>query len=85
MAASVDPIEDATELIAMLGLTFPIGYGLDHMEFARQTGAFYEVRRSIIHATEFIIKGDGTLAGSVYSSGPAGRYNAASCLRLLGK
>ena len=85
IAASVDSKEDAESLVEMLGLTFSVGYGLDFMDFAQKTGAFYEVRRSIIHATEFIIKGDGTLAGSVYSSGPAGRYNAASCLRLLGK
>ena len=83
MAASVDSQEDAQELVEMLGLTFPVGYGLDHMEFATQTGAFYEVCRSIIHATEFMLKPDGALIGAVYSVNPIGRYRASDCLRMI--
>jgi len=83
MAVSVDSQEDAQELVDTLGLTFPVGYGLDHMEFATQTGAFYEVRRSIIHATEFMLKQDGTVLGAVYSVGPIGRYRASDCLRMI--
>lgn len=75
IAASVDSIEDAQELVSTLGLTFPVAYGLRHLEFAEQTGAFYEVRRSIIHATEFVIKADGSLLAAVYSTGPTGRYD----------
>ena len=68
----------------MLGLTFPIAYGLDYMAFAEKTGAFYEVRRSIIHATGFIVQRDGTVTHSVFASGPIGRLWAEDCLRVIG-
>lgn len=66
----------------MLGLTFPIGYGLDYLEFASKTGAFYEVRRQIIHATDFILRQDGTVTHAVYATGPVGRLWAEDCLRV---
>ena len=53
------------------------------MEFATKTGAYYEIRRSIIHATGFIIKPDGKLVHAVYSSGPIGRYAAIDCIRMI--
>ena len=83
VAFSVDSKADAQESMNTLGLTFPIGYGLDHIAFAKATGAFYEVRRSTIHATEFVLRKDGSLLGSVFSSGPAGRYDAKSVLRIV--
>ena len=67
----------------MLGLTFPVGYGLDHLAFAEKTGAFYEVRRSIIHATGFILRPDGVIANSVYASGPIGRFWSEDCMRVI--
>ena len=82
LAASVDDEADTRELIDMLGLTFPIGYGLDYLEFASKTGAFYEVRRQIIHATDFILRQDGTVAHAVYATGPVGRLWAEDCLRV---
>lgn len=84
MAASVDSKEDAQSLVNMLGLTFTVGYGLDFMDFAEKTGAFYEVRRSIIHATAFILRRDGTVAHAVYATGPVGRLSADNCIRILG-
>lgn len=83
IAFSVDSKEDAQESVDTLGLTFPVGYGLDHIAFAELTGAFYEVRRSIIHATEFILRKDGSILGSVFSSGPAGRYDVKAALRVI--
>lgn len=82
-AASVDPLEDAQESITDLGLSFPIGYGLDTMDFAQKTGAFYEIRRSILHATGFILKPDGEIQAAVYSTVNIGRYRAEDCLRYL--
>ena len=67
----------------MLDLTFPIGYGLDYLEFAAKTGAFYEVRREIIHATGFILRSDGSVVTSVYASGPIGRLWPEDCIRLI--
>jgi len=83
LAISVDSREDAQEMIETQGLTFPVGYGLDYKEFARLTGAFYEDRRGIIHATGFIIERGGTVVGAVYSSHAIGRYTATDCLRQL--
>ena len=68
----------------MLGLTFSVGYGLDFMEFTHSTGAFYEVWRSIIHATSFILRRDGTVAHAVYATGPIGRLTVDDCIRMLG-
>ena len=84
IAASVDSKEDAESLVEMLGLTFSVGYGLDFMDFAQKTGAFYEVRRSIIHATSFILRRDGTVAHAVYATGPIGRLTVDDCIRMLG-
>jgi peroxiredoxin len=84
IAASVDPLEEAEALIETMGLTFPVGYGLDYMTFAEQTGAFYEVRRSILHATDFLLKPDGTIVQAVYATGPIGRLWPEDCLRVTG-
>ena len=83
-AASVDVEQDARELIETLGLTFPIGYGLNYLEFASKTGAFYEVRREIIHATDFILRRHGTVAHAVYATGPVGRLWPEDCMRVIG-
>lgn len=83
MAASVDSQEDAKELVEKLGLTFPVGYGLNHLTFSEQTGAFYEVRRSIIHATGFILRPSGEVVSAVYSTNPIGRYQVDDSIRLL--
>jgi len=84
IAASVDSQEDAQAVVEMLGLTYSMGYGLDFMDFAQKTGAFYEVRRSIIHATSFILRQDGTVAHAVYATGPIGRLTVEDCIRNLG-
>lgn len=83
IAASVDPLEDAQESISTLGLTFPIGYGLDYMDFAQKTGAFYEIRREILHAAGFILKPDGEVQAAVYSTTNIGRYRAEDTLRYF--
>ena len=83
VAASVDSEEDTRELIDSLGITFSMGYGLDYLEFAAKTGAFYEIRREIIHATGFILRQDGTVATSGFASGPIGRLWVDDCLRVI--
>ena len=80
----MDSETDARELIDTLGLTYPLGYGLDYMDFASKTGAFYEVRREIIQATGFILRRDGIVAHALYASGPVGRLSADDCLRATG-
>ena len=83
MAVSIDSREDTKALVEKLELTFPVAYALDFMEFATKTGAYYETRRSIIHATGFIIRPSGKVVHAVYSSGPIGRFQAIDCLRSI--
>lgn len=83
LAASVDSLEDAIKTAGDLNLSFPVGYGLDAKEFSEATGAFWEEKRNIIHATEFIINPEGEVAYAVYSTGPIGRYKADDCIRLI--
>lgn len=53
------------------------------MESARSLGCFYEERRGILHATGFLLRPDGTIAVSCYSSGAIGRLEPDSALRLV--
>ena len=72
-AASTDPKEKAAETVAEHSLSFPVGYGLPLKETAGLLGAFYEEKRSILHATGFVVKPDRTIVVAQYSSGPIGR------------
>lgn len=69
-------------MVDSLGLTFPVGFGLSYLDVAEKTGAFYEVRRAIVHATGFLLNRDGTVAHAVYSTGPIGRFTTDDCLRM---
>jgi peroxiredoxin len=83
VAGSVDPIDKAKEMAEKLGITFPIGYGLNPEEVAKVTGAYYEKERKIIHATGFLLRPDKTIAVLCYSSGPIGRLAAKDVLNLV--
>lgn len=83
VAASTDPLEKATETVAELGLSLPVGYGLPLKPTAATLGAFYEERRSILHATNFLVKPDRTIAVALYSSGPIGRLVWQDVLALV--
>ena len=83
VAGSVDPIDKAKEMVEKLGITYPIGYGLNPEEVARVTGAYYERERKIIHATGFLLRPDKTIAVLCYSSGPIGRLAAKDVLNLV--
>ena len=81
LAASVDNHEDARRFAQETGATFPVAYGLDPERISELTGAFWETRRKILHATGFLIKPDGTLAHAVYAAGPIGRYTASDVIQ----
>lgn len=83
VAASTDPREKAAETVAEHSLTFPVGSGLPLKETARLVGAFYEEKRSILHATGFVVKPDHTIAVAQYSSGPIGRLVWQDVLSLV--
>jgi peroxiredoxin len=80
VAASVDPLDKATEVAAEL--SFPIGYGVTR-EMARMLGSWWEERRSIIQPSGFIVDAGGTIVASSYSDGPLGRFDAADVLRWV--
>lgn len=73
VAGSTDPQDKAAETVQEHRLTFPVAYGLPLEETAAKLGAFYDERRSVLHATGFVVKPDATIAVAQYSSGPIGR------------
>jgi len=83
IAASTDSEENTRELARRTGATFPLGYGLPLHETAASLGAYYEDRRSILHATGFLLRPDHTVAVATYSSGPIGRIAPDDVRRLV--
>jgi len=80
VALSVDPLDKARETVDKLQLIFPVAYGLEAPRDADKVGAFWEERRKIIHATNFIIDADKKVCDASYSIGPIGRITAADAL-----
>jgi peroxiredoxin len=80
VALSVDPLDKAKETVDKLQLTFPVAFGLEVPRDADKVGAFWEERRRIIHATNFILDSDQKICDASYSIGPIGRITAADAL-----
>lgn len=80
VALSVDPLDKARETVDKVQLTFPVAYGLEVPGDADKIGAFWEERRKIIHATNFIVDSDKKVIDASYSIGPIGRIVAADAL-----
>lgn len=88
MAASVDALEEARKTVTNQKLTYPVAYGLDYEDISRQTGAFIEHERKILHATGLVLKPDLTIQVAAYSTGPIGRLtpnDVTSLVRLVTK
>jgi peroxiredoxin len=83
VAGSVDQREKALETSEKLGLQYPIAYGMNPEEVSRITGAFYEAKRGIIHATGFLLRPGGSVEVACYSTGPVGRFVAKEILGLV--
>jgi peroxiredoxin len=81
-AASVDSEERARE-VADSGLSFPVAHGVTR-EDADRLGSWWEGRRNYIQPSEFVIRKDGRVISSTYSSAPIGRLDAADVVSLLG-
>jgi hypothetical protein len=77
---SVDPFDKARETVEKLQLTFSVAYGLEVPRDAEKVGAFWEERRKIIHATDFILDSDKRVVDACYSIGAIGRIIAADAL-----
>jgi peroxiredoxin len=80
IALSVDPFEKAKETVDKLGLTFSVAYALEVPRDAEKVGAFWEERRKIFHATDFILDSEKKVVDGCYSLGPIGRITAADAL-----
>src|ERR687892_2887762 len=80
VALSVDPLDKAKETVEKLQLAFPVAYGLEVPRDADKFGAFWEPRRKIIHATNFILDSDRKVCDASYSIGPIGRIVATDAL-----
>jgi peroxiredoxin len=83
IAASVDPLEKAKETVQKVGITYPVGYGLDAEAVSKATGAFYEPEKKFLHAAGFILRPDNKISVACYSTGPVGRFTAKDVLTLI--
>jgi peroxiredoxin len=83
VALSVDPLDKAREMAERVSATFTIGYGLKVPDDADKVGAYWEDRRKIIHATNFIIDSDRNITQACYATGPIGRIVAEDALRSI--
>lgn len=73
VAVSVDDEPTTAELVAKLGLSFPVGYGADAPAVAEATGAFVNSDPAFLQSTGFVLDPEGKVVVSVYSSGAIGR------------
>ena len=83
VALSVDPLDKAREMAERVRAGFSIAYGLKVPEDADKVGAYWEDRRKIIHATNFIIDSDKKITQACYATGPIGRIVAEDALRSI--
>jgi peroxiredoxin len=72
-ALSTDDEATTAELIAKLGLTFPIGHSADASAISAATGAFVNPEPAYLESTGFVLDPTGNVLVSVYSSGAIGR------------
>jgi peroxiredoxin len=73
VALSVDDEAATSELVAKIGLTFPVGHSADASAVAAATGAFVDPGRGFLQSTGFVLDPGGRVMVSVYSSGAIGR------------
>ena len=83
VALSVDPIEQAQQTVEKHNLTFPVLYGLDAHDIARKIGANVNENPLYLQATGFVLRPDGKIAVSVYSSGAIGRLVGTDTINFI--
>ncbi|BDP43840.1 peroxiredoxin (plasmid) [Deinococcus aetherius] len=82
-ALSADTEEEAQKTLTRHALTLPVAYGLNPGAVARSHGASTGEDGAYLQATGFVLRPDGTVALSLYSSGAVGRLNAADTLGFI--
>ena len=80
IAACAEPRDKVAEGTA--SLTYPVGFGVTK-EQALSCGAWWEDRRQIIQATNFVLNDQGKVLSATYSTGPVGRLEPADAVRFL--
>lgn len=70
-------------MVERVKATFPIAYGLEVPRDAEKVGAYWEERRKIIHATNFIIDTDKKVTQACFATGPIGRIVAEDALQSI--
>ena len=83
VGGSVDALDEARGTVQGEGLTYPILHTLPLLETAETLTAFYETRRSILHATGYVVRPDRRIAVVCYSTGPIGRLEPEDVLRAV--
>ena len=63
-------------------LQIPVAYGMTRADGDR-IGAWWEERRNHIHPSEFILRQDGRVLSSTYSSSPVGRMDPQETLTVM--
>ena len=82
-ALSVDDEATTADLIARLGLEFPVGHSADARAVAAATGAFISDDPLFIQSTGFVLNPAGEVVVSVYSSGAIGRLVPEDVIGLI--
>ena len=70
-------------MVERTGATFPVGYGLKVPEDADKVGAYWEERRGIFHATNFILGTERKVLQACFATGPIGRIAAVDALSSI--
>jgi len=80
IAGSVDSEEDTKPVAAEVD--FPVAHGVTQAQ-GEAMGAWWDDGRKIIQPAEFILRQDGSVVSSTYSSGPIGRVEPADALKMI--
>ena len=83
-ANSVDNADDTKNIVSP-NLSFNLAYGAT-IDDANAIGAWWSAEgddREYIQPSEFIINRGGTVLGSMYASGPVGRFSPEEATRLI--
>jgi peroxiredoxin len=82
-AASVDPQEKTESLVQRLGLEFPVAGELPLEPTLERIGGLFEPEKRFLQPVGIILRPQGVVEVSCYSSGPVGRIGAANALQLI--
>ena len=80
IAGTVDTQEQCLEVAK--DLQIPVAFGVTRAD-ADAIGAWWEERRNFIQPSEFILRQDGRVLSSTYSSSPVGRMDPQETLAFM--